>query len=125
VKGFKNLKEVDVRFGPFTCIAGGNAVGKSNLFDAISSLLFAERAEQIAGGVRSSSVVFLPLPHTWRADLNPGGKTIQRGQILLFLNPVRDSELDETIQGRVIDRPELHQLKLWSSDLHNSRRESA
>jgi AAA15 family ATPase/GTPase len=35
VKGFKNLVGVDVRFGPFTCIAGANGIGKSNLFDAI------------------------------------------------------------------------------------------
>jgi len=35
VNGFKNLVNVDVRFGPFTCIAGPNGVGKSNLFDAI------------------------------------------------------------------------------------------
>lgn len=35
VTGFKNLVDVDVRFGPFTCIAGMNGVGKSNLFDAI------------------------------------------------------------------------------------------
>ncbi len=38
VKGFKNLADVDVRFGPFTCIAGANGVGKSNLFDAITFL---------------------------------------------------------------------------------------
>jgi predicted ATPase len=38
VSGFKNLADVDVRFGPFTCIAGGNGVGKSNLFDAIRFL---------------------------------------------------------------------------------------
>src|SRR5205814_9694467 len=38
VDGFKNLVDVDVRFGPFTCIAGANAVGKSNLFDAIRFL---------------------------------------------------------------------------------------
>jgi predicted ATPase len=38
VTGFKNLVDVDVRFGPFTCIAGPNAVGKSNLFDAIRFL---------------------------------------------------------------------------------------
>ena len=38
VSGFKNLVDVDVRFGPFTCVAGTNAVGKSNLFDAIRFL---------------------------------------------------------------------------------------
>jgi AAA15 family ATPase/GTPase len=38
VTGFKNLVDVDVRFGPFTCIAGANGVGKSNLFDAIGFL---------------------------------------------------------------------------------------
>jgi predicted ATPase len=38
VSGFKNLVDVDVRFGPFTCVAGVNAVGKSNLFDAIRFL---------------------------------------------------------------------------------------
>lgn len=38
VNGFKNLVDVDVRFGPFTCVAGANGVGKSNLFDAIMLL---------------------------------------------------------------------------------------
>lgn len=38
VSGFKNLVDVDISFGPFTCIAGQNASGKSNLFDAIAFL---------------------------------------------------------------------------------------
>lgn len=38
VNGFKNLVNVDVRFGPFTCVAGVNGSGKSNLFDAIMFL---------------------------------------------------------------------------------------
>jgi predicted ATPase len=38
VSGFKNLVDVDVRFGPFTCVSGVNGVGKSNLFDAIKFL---------------------------------------------------------------------------------------
>ena len=40
ISGFKNLVDVEVKFGPFTCIAGPNAVGKSNLFDAIRFLSF-------------------------------------------------------------------------------------
>src|SRR3954469_8928672 len=35
VSVFKNLVGVDISFGPFTCIAGANGVGKSNLLDAI------------------------------------------------------------------------------------------
>lgn len=38
VRGFKNLLDVTVDFGPFTCIAGDNGVGKSNIFDAIEFL---------------------------------------------------------------------------------------
>lgn len=38
IQGFKNLHDVEFRFGPFTCVAGENAVGKSNLFDAIRFL---------------------------------------------------------------------------------------
>lgn len=57
VSGFKNLVEVDVRFGPFTCIAGANGVGKSNLFDAIRFLSaladarsLVEAAKSVRGG---------------------------------------------------------------------------
>lgn len=38
VQGFKNLHDIDVRFGPLTCFVGPNGVGKSNLFDAIQFL---------------------------------------------------------------------------------------
>ena len=38
VNGFKNLYDVELYFGAFTCIAGTNGVGKSNLFDALKFL---------------------------------------------------------------------------------------
>ena len=56
VDGFKNLVETEVRFGPFTCIAGYNGVGKSNVFDAIRFLAlladhtFVDAARQVRGG---------------------------------------------------------------------------
>lgn len=56
VRGFKNLVDVDARFGPLTCLAGPNGVGKSNLLDAITFLglladkSFAEAAKEVRGG---------------------------------------------------------------------------
>jgi len=35
INGFKSLLDTELYFGPFTCIAGANAIGKSNFFDAI------------------------------------------------------------------------------------------
>lgn len=38
VDGFKNLTNFEIELGPYTCIAGPNSVGKSNIFDAIRFL---------------------------------------------------------------------------------------
>jgi predicted ATPase len=40
VQGFKNLLDVKLDLGPFTCIAGANGMGKSNVFDAIEFLSY-------------------------------------------------------------------------------------
>lgn len=62
VDGFKNLIDLSVEFGPFTCLAGPNAVGKSNLLDAIKflSLLadhtIMEAALLVRGNVETSDI---------------------------------------------------------------------
>ncbi len=38
IDGFKSLVNTNLYFGPFTCIAGANDIGKSNFFDALSFL---------------------------------------------------------------------------------------
>jgi len=56
VDGFKNLEDLDVYFGPFTCIAGPNGVGKSNIFDVLQFLGYMtehpvlKAAEMVRGG---------------------------------------------------------------------------
>lgn len=56
VSGFKNLTDTEIRFGPFTCIARYNGVGKSNVFDAIRFLglladhTFIDAARKTRGG---------------------------------------------------------------------------
>lgn len=51
VSGFKNLVDVDVRFGPFTCVAGVNGVGKSNLLDAITFLSYLANDQLVAAAM--------------------------------------------------------------------------
>ena len=53
--GFKNLVDFALDFGPYTCIAGPNGVGKSNIFDAIRflSLLTEHTMNDAALRVRS------------------------------------------------------------------------
>ena len=38
ISGFKSFKDFSIEFSPFTVIAGKNASGKSNLFDALELL---------------------------------------------------------------------------------------
>ena len=66
VRGFKNLLDLDVRFVPFTCIAGANGVGKSNLFDqgtkSISDIHCAKKLGKRGSNVRNISETFCRNP---------------------------------------------------------------
>ena len=77
VSGFKNLRDVVVDFGPFTCIAGPNGVGKSNLFDAIQLLSALSRAsfsrafgEIRAGGGQRGTVRSMLSPRVLAGEEN-------------------------------------------------------
>lgn len=76
VKGFKSLWDAEVRFGPFTCIAGPNAVGKSNLFDAIQFLshLASDTFLNAALSVRAQTDLtgnVRDLFHRWKDQYHP------------------------------------------------------
>lgn len=72
VSGFKNLVDAEVPFGSFTCIAGENGVGKSNLFDAIRFLsALADRSLlEAAQSVREETDIrnLFQRSSEWRAD---------------------------------------------------------
>lgn len=100
VKGFKNLRDVDIRFGPLTCFVGPNGVGKSNVFDAIQFLRFLaddefQRAGERVRGPASGS--YSPLELFWRND--PQGKVELEADMLVPLSAVDDfgQEIKPTI----------------------------
>lgn len=71
IQGFKNLHDVDVRFGPLTCFVGPNGVGKSNLFDAIQFLrhLADDEIQKAAEAIRQPTEgSFRPLDLLFQGD---------------------------------------------------------
>ena len=81
VNGFKNLVDFSLDFGPFTCIAGPNSAGKSNIFDAIQFLAFLADHTLTEAALKSR----YPRASPWHfrtiqssLDLNPGALAIAR-----------------------------------------------
>lgn len=119
VRGFKNLLDIDVRFGPFTCIAGPNGVGKSNLFDAILFLSeladrpFVEASRNIRGGenleglfsAHSTKEMYLAaemlIPREGEDEfqqLTEASATFVRYELQLSLQPDPDSRIRRRIR---------------------------
>jgi len=96
VKGFKNLRETDIEFGSFTCIAGVNAVGKSNLFDAINFLskTATENLGNAAKGVRSEGQKASELRDIFFKSENKVAKSV-RFEADLIIPPKGEDELGE------------------------------
>jgi len=92
VNGFKNLRNVAVEFGPFTCIAGPNAAGKSNIFDAIQFLAeltdrpLMEAAESVRGTRSERSAD--PRDLFW--DLGPGERVMELAAEMIVPPEIED-----------------------------------
>lgn len=76
VDGFKNLLGFAVDFGPFTCIAGPNAIGKSNVFDAIQflSLLADKTFIEAAAELRTPGAPSADLASIFYDGATPGAR---------------------------------------------------
>jgi len=91
--GFKNLLDFNVDFGPYSCIAGPNAAGKSNIFDAIEflSLLadhsFMEAALRLrSAGPRGGD----PRTLFWEDPLNDGPARMRLAAEMIVPSEVED-----------------------------------
>lgn len=78
VNGFKNLRDVDLHFGEFTCIAGPNGAGKSNLFDAIQflSLTASKTLLEAALAIRADGAMSSDPAHVFCFDRPAGARRI-------------------------------------------------
>ena len=97
VQNFKNLRDVEVYFGPLTVIAGPNGVGKSNLLDAIQFLghTASMPLTQAALKVRSKDGTNTDVRKLFFAD---GAEQPQnmRFEVDLILSPSAQDDLGQT-----------------------------
>lgn len=92
IDGFKNLKRFSVDFGPFTCIAGPNGVGKSNIFDAIQflSLLADNTLIEAALKLRGSNAETADLRDLFWTDGNNQDKSFKIAAEMIIDPNVKD-----------------------------------
>ena len=134
VSGFKNLVDVEVRFGAFTCIAGANAVGKSNLFDAIRflSLLADHKLDEAARSIRSEDIaqgdvrsLFTRVsdsePGTMKFEVDmivPKSATDELGQDGEASTTLLNYRLEIGYRAKIEDRRQLGEMELRREELN-------
>jgi predicted ATPase len=113
IKGFKNLRDVDLEFGSFTCIAGVNAVGKSNLFDAIKflSALATEKLVEAAKAVRSEGQKASELRDIFYKSKNQYVDDI-KFEVDLIIPLYADDDLGETAKASITSVKYILELRL-------------
>ncbi|MEQ9298260.1 MAG: AAA family ATPase [Cyclobacteriaceae bacterium] len=115
IKGFKNLYDVDLELGPFTCIAGVNAVGKSNLFDAFKFLgvLASEKLVDAARSVRSEGQKASELRDIFFKTNNSCSRKIFF-EVDLIIPPSGEDDLGERAEASITSVKYVLELKLNS-----------
>ena len=128
VNGFKNLLDTEIHFGPFTCVAGGNGVGKSNLLEAVrflnllADVPFIQAVAEMRGDTR--------FPFTIEDIFFQGNGYIAPTITLqadMLITPHRQSLIGEVIQARnallryevQLQRVEQHQVALVAETLRS------
>ena len=61
INGFKSFNNFEMEFSPFTVIAGANASGKSNLFDALKLLGRLSEADNLKKAFKEQRGEFMEL----------------------------------------------------------------
>ena len=106
VSGFKNLENVSVDFGPFTCIAGPNSVGKSNLFDAIEflSLLSDHNFIEACKLIRPTSQQRSDISSLFSTRVIQGHENLRLAAEMILPSPILDEFKQEVIPERTFVR---------------------
>ncbi len=92
VNGFKNLVDFSLDFGPYTCIAGPNGVGKSNIFDAIRflSLLTESTINEAALQIRNAGEDTGDIADLFFADGDERADRIELAAEMIVSGDVKD-----------------------------------